>query len=130
MRKILASILAISLLSAESLLAQQNPGPTNNGQGTTPGATESPAPAPVSPGARNSYRPQYRSAARRSSYQREARHRRLSRISKEEVVVMTAVAGSSMGIGALAGGGIGLAVGAIVGGWGAYATPKLWHWLK
>ena len=35
-----------------------------------------------------------------------------------------------MGIGGLAGGGIGLAVGAIVGGWGAYATHKLWHWLK
>ena len=36
----------------------------------------------------------------------------------------------TMEIRGLAGGGIGLAAGAIVGGWGAYATHKLWHWLK
>ena len=35
-----------------------------------------------------------------------------------------------MGIAALAEGGMGLAVGAIVGGWGAYAAHKLWQWLK
>jgi hypothetical protein len=46
------------------------------------------------------------------------------------VFVMTATVGSSMGIGALAGGGMGLAGGAVVGGWRAYATHKLWRWLK
>jgi hypothetical protein len=128
MRKILASVLAISLLSAESLLAQQNSGLTNNGQGTAPGATESAA--PVSSGVQKSYSPQYQSPPPPRPYPRETGRRRHRRISKEEVVVMTAVAGNSMGIGALAGGGMGLAVGAIVGGWGAYATHKLWHWLK
>jgi hypothetical protein len=128
MRKILPIALAISLLSAESMVAQQNSGLTNNGKGTTPGATQSSA--PVSSDAHKSYSPQYQSPPRPRPYRRETRRRRHSRISKEEVVVMTAVAGSSMGIGALAGGGIGLAVGAIVGGWGAYTTHKLWHWLK
>ena len=128
MRKILASVLAISLLSAESLLAQQNSGLTNNGKGTTPGATQSSA--PVSSDAHKSYSPQYQSPPRPRPYPRETGRRHHRRISKEEAVVMVAVAGSSMGIGAIAGGGIGLAVGAIVGGWGAYATHKLWHWFK
>jgi hypothetical protein len=80
LRKILASVLTISLLRAESLLAQQKSGPTSNGQGTTPGATESSA--PVSSGSRKSYGAQHRSAARPRSYERETRHRHHSRISK------------------------------------------------
>lgn len=35
-----------------------------------------------------------------------------------------------MGIGALAGGPKGLAIGAIVGGWGAYGAHRLWRWIK
>jgi len=43
---------------------------------------------------------------------------------------MAAIAGTSMGIGALAGGGRGLAIRAIVGGWGAYAGHRLWNWIR
>jgi len=43
--------------------------------------------------------------------------------------MMAAVAGTSMGIGAIAAGGTGLAIGAIVGGWSAYAVHRLWNHL-
>ncbi len=43
---------------------------------------------------------------------------------------MGAVAGTSMGIGALAAGAHGLAIGAIVGGWGAFAAHKLYHFVR
>ena len=72
-------------------------------------------------------------AARRvphPSYQQGAHSRRHPKISKKEVAFMAAIAGTSMGIGALAGGGKGLAIGAIVGGWAAYAGHRLWKWLR
>ena len=43
---------------------------------------------------------------------------------------MAGIAGTSMGIGAIAGGGTGLAIDAIVGGWGAFAGHKIWHWVN
>jgi hypothetical protein len=67
-------------------------------------------------------------AVRRSNYQ-EAGARR-HHISKGEVVMMAAVAGTSMGIGAIAGGGTGLAIGALVGGWSAYAVHRLWRHIR
>ena len=75
-----------------------------------------------------SVRPQ--PAAQRRSYEREVRGRRRSGISKKEVAMMAAFAGTSMGIGALAGGAKGLAIGALVGGWGAYVGHRLWRWIR
>jgi hypothetical protein len=45
-------------------------------------------------------------------------------------VLLAGIAGTSMGIGALAGGAKGLAIGAIVGGWGASAGHRLWSWIR
>jgi hypothetical protein len=65
------------------------------------------------------------------SYEREVHaRRRHSHISRGEVVFMGAIAGTSMGIGAIAGGGAGLAIGALVGGWGAYAGHRFWHFFN
>lgn len=71
---------------------------------------------------------QHSRAVRRSSYQ-EAGPRR-HHISRGEVAMMAAVAGTSMGIGAIAGGGTGLAIGALVGGWSAYAVHRLWNHIR
>ena len=125
MRKALAIGLGLTLLFAQSLLAQQNSGPANNEQGTTSGATA--GHAPPSHGPVRSYRQARQSAARRRSYEREVGRRRHSRVSKKEVVFLAAIAGTPMGIGAVAAGGTGLAIGAIVGGWGAFVGYKLWH---
>ena len=70
------------------------------------------------------------SRASRRSYARETRSHRHHRITKGEIAFMAAIAGTSMGIGALAGGGRGLAIGAIVGGWGAYLGHRLWKWIR
>jgi hypothetical protein len=72
-------------------------------------------------------RPQSKRAQR--SYERETKPRHHSRISKKEVAFMAAIAGTSMGIGALAGGAKGLAIGSIVGGWGAYVGHRFWKWI-
>ena len=82
--------------------------PASNGQETTP--TEA--------------RPQ-RTSTQRRSYERET-GRRHHRISKNEWIFMGAIAGSSMGIGALAAGAHGVAIGAIAGGWGAYVGHLFW----
>ncbi len=74
--------------------------------------------------------PTYRqSRASRRSYSRETRQHH-HRITKGEIAFMAAIAGTSMGIGALAGGAKGLAIGSIVGGWGAYAGHRLWNKIK
>lgn len=87
------------------------------------------APAQSSAQSRESVRPQ--PASRQRSFERETRgRRRLGGISKKEVVFMAAIAGTSMGIGALAAGAKGVAIGAIVGGWGAYAGHRLWNWVR
>lgn len=70
------------------------------------------------------------STPQRQSYAQETQPRRRRRISKGEVVFMAGIAGTSMGIGAIAGGGVGLAIGAIVGGWGAYVGHRIYHWVN
>lgn len=62
----------------------------------------------------------------KKSYERETRTRRHDGMSKKQKVFLVAVVGTSMSIGAIAGGGEGLAIGAIVGGWSAYVVHRLW----
>lgn len=115
MKKLFIAVLAASLLLSEASFLSQ-PIALAAAQATQ----EAPQPSTVRPPSR----------AQRRSYQRETQTRRRSHISKKEVAMMAAIAGTSMGIGALAGGAKGLAIGAIVGGWGAYAGHRLWRWLK
>jgi len=110
MRKLMTTFLAASLLVSEALLITQ---PT-----VLVAAQDTSVPAP--PPRPSKVRPQH------ASYVRQTHARRHSRITKKQIAVMAAVAGTSMGIGALAGGGKGLAIGAIVGGWGAYLGRHLW----
>lgn len=49
-------------------------------------------------------------------------------VSQREAIFLVAIVGSCMGIGALAGGAKGLAIGALVGGWGAFVAHKLIKW--
>lgn len=121
-RKILAAVLISSLFLPWASAAGQNTGQTPPASSTPSQAQANSAPAQ---GAQTA-RPQPR--ARQRSYQRETRTWR--GISKKEWVFMGAIAGTSMGIGALAGGGKGLAIGAIVGGWGAYLGHRIWKWVK
>ncbi len=123
-RRLFAAVLAASLLSPGTFWAGQNNGA--NAPASPPAATSQQA-----SGQEQYPRPaRTRSRARRRSYQRETNPRRRPRISKQEWAFMAAIAGTSMGIGAIAAGGEGLAIGAIVGGWGAYAGHRLWKWIK
>jgi hypothetical protein len=70
----------------------------------------------------------YQSSGERRSYQRETRTRHHC-ITKQEVIFLAAVAGTPMGIGAIAGGAQGLAIGSIVGGWAAFGGHHLWKHL-
>lgn len=118
----------MTLLVPGFLLAQAGTGPVT-------AANAQPAP-PAPPPAQNtaaqpreSVRPQ--PASRQRSYERETRgRRRHGGISKKEVVFMAAIAGTSMGFGALTAGAKGVAIGVIVGGWGAYAGHRLWNWVR
>lgn len=126
-RQLLVSVLLVSLLSPGVLLAQ---GSTTNRAPAPLRASASPPASPpssVQEQQPTSVRP--RSRAARRSYARETQVRRHG-MSKEEKILLVGIAGSSMGIGALAGGGAGLAVGAIVGGWGAYLGHHVYHWVK
>jgi hypothetical protein len=119
-RRLLATLLTVALMLPVSLAASQ-PSATPPAQTqTTAGAASN----ETAPGQR------YESRARRRSYQRETRVQRHHRISKKQILVMSMVAGTSMGIGALAGGGTGLAIGAIAGGWGALAVHHWWRHLR
>ena len=117
-KQILTLMLAASFILSANLPAQQAAvkAPTASTPPQAAQANQTP----------ESTRPQ---PARRS-YERETNPRRHSRISKKEVAFMAAIAGTSMGIGALAGGAHGLAIGAIVGGWGAFAGHWLWNRLR
>lgn len=126
-RRIISALLLGALLGPELVGAQsatrQQLASSNSPPVAAPAAqTDNSASGP------QNTRPQ--PAARCGSYERETRTRRHPRISKQEVAFMVAIAGTSMGIGALAGGAKGLAIGSIVGGWGAYAGHRLWHWIR
>ena len=127
-KQLLATVLTISLLSPGLLLAQRtvaNKVPATLRASASPQDQQSTYAQSEQP---SSVRPQSR--AQRRSYARETQVRRHHRMSKEEKILLVGIAGSSMGIGALAGGGAGLAVGAIVGGWGAYLGHHVYHWFN
>ncbi len=146
MRRIIIAIMAFSLVLAgfplaEPLLAQgAQPAPSTSrlnsassasasqGDPAAQAASSNPAPAAYQ-GESNPTVPR-RGTRRRRSYERETRARRHTGISKSEKVFLASIVGTSMGIGALAGGPKGLVIGAIVGGWGAFAGHKLWHWIR
>lgn len=130
LRRFFGVLLACSLMLPEALLAQQAATRTvAANQPAAPPAPQSSSPGQTAQSPPESVRPQ--SQEQRRSYERETKPRRRSHhISKGEVAFMAGIAGTSMGIGAIAGGGVGLAVGAIVGGWGAYIGHRVWHWVK
>ena len=129
-RKMFAAILALGLVLPEISWAQQARNPEAaqiRPSNPTAAALAQPARQAQTP---QTERPQA-TAAQRSSYKREVHPRRhRSRISKKEWLFMGAVAGTSMGVGAIAAGAHGLAIGAIVGGWGAFAAHKLYHFVR
>jgi hypothetical protein len=128
MRRILVTILAFTLLLPETLLSQEQVvQPSRSSAPASSTALKSSQTGTDTQQPRTVYRP---SQAQRRSYTRETHNRHHSSVSKKEVAFMAAIAGTSMGIGALAGGAKGLAIGAIVGGWGAYAGHRLWKWLR
>ncbi len=128
-RKLFAVILTLGLILPELILAQQKPAKTIQPNADPPAAAQ-----PSQPAAQTEtpqpVRPQAPTTAQRRSYEREVHGRRHHGISKKEWIFLGAVAGTSMGIGALAGGAHGLAIGAIVGGWGAFAAHKFYHFIR
>lgn len=131
-RKMFAAILTLGLVLPEMSWAQQARNTGNETAQIRPFNRTASAPAQPAGQAQASQteRPQP-TAAQRRSYQREVNpRRRRSGISKKEWLFMGAVAGTSMGIGALAAGAHGVAIGAIVGGWGAFAAHKLYHFVR
>lgn len=127
-RSILIVTLCLTLL-VPSLLGADGPdaGPAAKKPASSLTASNTPAAAPQDQQP-TTVRPN--STAQQRSYEREVRPRHRRHISKGEIVFMAGIAGTSMGIGALAGGGAGLAIGAIVGGWGAYVGHRIWHWVN
>ncbi len=127
-RKLLVTILAASLLLPGAFWAGQN-----TRQTASANSPASPSASGAQQASAQAQQPQTapaRPQARRRSYERETNGRQRSGISKKEKVFLAAIAGTSMGIGAIAGGGKGLAIGAIVGGWAAYAGHRFWKWIK
>ena len=117
MRSLLIAILCLAL-HVPSLLVGESPetGPTAGRVGASLPTAKSPSAAPQGQQP-TSVRPNSMASPPHRSYEREARPRRHRHISKGEVAFMAGIAGTSMGIGAIAAGGTGLAIGAIAGGW-------------
>jgi Flp pilus assembly protein TadB len=128
-KKLAALVLIWVLLTPAAFFAGSQPAQTQNSANNTSAASNSDSSATTAQNRTVRYT-RRQDAQRRRSYEREATSRRRSGISKKEVAFMAAIAGTSMGIGALAGGAQGLAIGAIVGGWGAYASHRLWRWIR
>lgn len=135
MKKLLPFILTLGILISVAWAVQSSPQTAFASAGTEPAASvkssAAPAGQPAATGqeqgttATSETRPQATSYQRRS-YERET-GRRHHGISKKEVIFLGAIAGTSMGIGAIAAGAHGLAIGTIVGGWGAFAGHFLWN---
>lgn len=68
----------------------------------------------------------YQSSRERRSYERETHTRRHYHITKGEVLTLATVAAVPMGIGAIAAGGRGLAIGAIIAGPSTVAAHYIW----
>ncbi len=121
MQKILAAVLALSLIAPELVLAQ-----TKAVTQPQPAQFSANAAAPQAPSGEQAQTTRPRSKRSQRSYEREVKRRHLG-MTKQQWLFLGAVAGTSMGIGALAGGARGLAIGAIVGGWAAYGVHRIWH---
>lgn len=126
-RKFLIAVLTLGLVIPAFVIAQQRPADAVKNSPLAAAQPSAPASQPQEP---QTERPQPLTRAERRSYERETHPHRHHRISKKEWVFLGAVAGTSMGVGAIAGGAHGLAIGAIVGGWGAYAAHRMWHWIS
>jgi hypothetical protein len=126
-RKVLGALVILSLLAPEVMVAQDSRRPRlgANASASAPARAEVPGPATTQQA--EAQRPQ--PPPRTRSYRREVNRHQRRRISKGEIVFMAAIAGTSVGIGALAAGAKGVAIGGIVGGWGAYLGHKAWHWI-
>jgi hypothetical protein len=128
LKKLFTATSALRLILPGVMLAQQA---TTAVAAANPPAAAAPARPPQSSGeSRNPQSTRPQSTAPRRSYHGEAKRRRRRRISKGDVAFMASIAGTSMAVGAIAGGPIGLAVGTIVGGWGAYVGYRIWNWVK
>ncbi len=126
MKRAVIAILALSLLVPEFSFAHGLPPAQGTGSGSQAASSSSTPPTSSEPRSPALHR---RHTRRSRSDARETQQRRHG-ISKGEKVFLVSVVGTSMGIGALAGGPKGLAIGAIVGGWGAYGAHRLWRWIK
>lgn len=118
-RRLTALLLAWTLaIPPSALAAEKQNRATVTTVATRPTVAAAMAASAAPAGAPQTSRPQ--PAART----REDRHgeprRRNSGISKRDVIFIAAIAGTSMGIGAIAAGGKGVAIGAMAGGWGGY----------
>jgi hypothetical protein len=136
-RKLIAATLALAMLPCGVLLGQSGNVRIAKASPPDPPAAyppDPPAPSPARPQPQpqaqtpTTTRPEPAPAERRA-YNREVYGRRHHRISKQQWIFLGAVAGTPMAIGALAGGAEGRAVGAIVGGWGAFVAHKFWRHL-
>jgi hypothetical protein len=127
-KRILIAVLTLGLVIPAFVIAKQRP--ADAVKNSNPPAAAQPSAPAAQPQEPQTEQPQPQTRAERRSYERETHPRRHHRISKKEWVFMGAVAGTSMGVGAIAGGAHGLAIGAIVGGWGAYAAHRMWHWIR
>lgn len=128
-RKLLIGMLCMTLLTSAMLVAE-NESSASTARNTA-GALQQPNPPAAAPQDQQPTSTRPNATPQQRSYEREVHSRRRhSHISRGEMVFMGAIAGTSMGIGAIAGGGVGLAIGAIVGGWGAYAGHRFWHFFN
>ncbi len=131
MKKYLPFILTFGILVCIGLAVDSAPQKVLAGVSTPPAATAATSAQPAATpqetqtGTTSETRPQ--TTAQRRSYERETGHRHHHGITKKEVIFLGAIAGTSMGIGAIAAGAHGLAIGSIVGGWGAFAGHFLWN---
>ncbi|MHB8652280.1 MAG: hypothetical protein ACYDA9_00215 [Terriglobia bacterium] len=85
-----------------------------------------PSPQQVNTQYQPNYSRRYQSSRERRSYERETHTRRHYHITKGEIVTLATVAAVPMGIGAVAAGGRGLAIGAIVAGPSTVAAHYIW----
>ena len=126
-KKLFATLLTLILLSPEVLSAQSK---TTHLAAVGPVAPSTVStPAQTTTGTQHTPATRSQPAARRRSLEREATTRQRAGISKKEIAFMAAIAGTSVGIDALAAGAKGVAIGGIVGGWGAHLGHRLWGWI-
>ena len=134
MKKLLPLTLTVGTLVSAAWAVDSAPQPAFAGARTQPAAITAASASPAQPVSGRAAqetetrpsetRPQR--TTQRRSYERETGRRHHS-ISKKEVIFLGAIVGTSMGIGAIAGGAHGLAIGTIVGGWAAFGGHYLWN---